>query len=218
MSWYFSPSVVCSLAVSFLTIYSNCVLIDTCFSSNIMPEIHVVYAILKKINAIMPHCFKWYQSKRSNQHTGRSIKNPLTETRRKHVKPFPKHDSYHVFKLSVWWGLLVAAEPYHFFTCFRQVSVEAKRCFRRCNFVLRLRKHAFLSFPLTWSDKMSTEILSYFSETDFSHVFTELFRPRGDGNTCEGLTLISLMKFLVDTATKAARSKDNNIEPCSNAL
>lgn len=189
MSWYFSPSVVCSLAVSFLTIYSNCVLIDTCFSSNIMPEIHVVYAILKK-----------------------------TETRRKHVKPFPKHDSYHVFKLSVWWGLLVAAEPYHFFTCFRQVSVEAKRCFRRCNFVLRLRKHAFLSFPLTWSDKMSTEILSYFSETDFSHVFTELFRLRRDGNTCEGLTLISLMKFLVDTATKAARSKDNNIEPCSNAL
>lgn len=74
MSWYFSPSVVCSLAVSFLTIYSNCVLIDTCFSSNIMPEIHVVYAILKTINAIMPHCFKWYQSKRSNQLTGRSIK------------------------------------------------------------------------------------------------------------------------------------------------
>ena len=65
---------------------------------------------------------------------------------------------------------------------------------------------------------MSTEILSYFSETDFSHVFTELFRPRRDGNTCEGLTLISLMKFLVDTATKAARSKDSNIEPCSNAL
>ena len=45
---------VCSLAGSFLIIYSNCVLIDTCFSSNIMPEIHVVYAILKKINAIMP--------------------------------------------------------------------------------------------------------------------------------------------------------------------
>lgn len=84
--------------------------------------------------------------------------------------------------------------------------------------MLRLRKHAFLSFPLTGSDKMSTEILSYFSETDFSHVFTELFRLRRDGNTCEGLTLISLMKFLVDTATKAARSKDNNIEPCSNAL
>ena len=48
MSWCLSPSVVCSLADSFLTIYSNCILIDTCFSSNITPEIYVVYAILEK--------------------------------------------------------------------------------------------------------------------------------------------------------------------------
>ena len=48
MSWCLSPSVVCSLADSFLTIYSNCILIDTCFSSNITPEIYAVYAILEK--------------------------------------------------------------------------------------------------------------------------------------------------------------------------
>ena len=123
------------------------------------------------------------------------------------MKPFPKHDSYHVFTLSVWWRLLVAAEPYHFFTCFRQVSVKAKRCFRRCNFVLRLRKQAFLSFPLTWSDEMSTEILSYFSKTDFSHVFTELFRPRRDGNTCEGLTLISLTNWPIDVINSIDKTK-----------
>ena len=30
----------------------------------------------------------------------------------------------------------VTAEPYHFFTCFRQVSVEEDKFFRRCNFML----------------------------------------------------------------------------------
>ena len=30
----------------------------------------------------------------------------------------------------------VTAEPYHFFTCFRQVSVEGNKCFRKCNFML----------------------------------------------------------------------------------
>lgn len=30
----------------------------------------------------------------------------------------------------------VTAEPYHFFTCFRQVSVEGNKCFRKRNFVL----------------------------------------------------------------------------------
>ena len=30
----------------------------------------------------------------------------------------------------------VTAEPYHFFTCFCQVSVEGKKCFRKCNFML----------------------------------------------------------------------------------
>ena len=30
----------------------------------------------------------------------------------------------------------VTAEPYHFFTCFRQVSVEGNRCFRKRIFVL----------------------------------------------------------------------------------
>ena len=30
----------------------------------------------------------------------------------------------------------VTAEPYHFFTCFRQVSVEGNKCFRKRNFML----------------------------------------------------------------------------------
>ena len=30
----------------------------------------------------------------------------------------------------------VTAEPYHLFTCFRQVSVEGNKCFRKRNFVL----------------------------------------------------------------------------------
>ena len=29
----------------------------------------------------------------------------------------------------------VTAEPYHFFTCFRQVSVEGNKCFRKRNFM-----------------------------------------------------------------------------------
>jgi len=30
----------------------------------------------------------------------------------------------------------VTAESYHFFTCFRQVSVEGNKCFRKRNFML----------------------------------------------------------------------------------
>ena len=32
----------------------------------------------------------------------------------------------------------VKVEPYHFFTCFRQVSVEGNKCFRKRNFMLTL--------------------------------------------------------------------------------
>ena len=53
----------------------------------------------------------------------------------------------------------VTAEPYHFFTCFRQVSVEGDNCFRKRNFVLHLRKHKvtlrkheFFMFPWSYSD------------------------------------------------------------------
>ena len=49
--------------------------------------------------------------------------------------------------------------------------------------VITLRKHVFLLFPLKWSDRMLTEILGYFSETDFSLVSADVFRPKGDWNT-----------------------------------
>ena len=35
----------------------------------------------------------------------------------------------------------VTAEPYHFFTCFRQVSVEGNKGFRKRNFMFNERKH-----------------------------------------------------------------------------
>ena len=112
---------------------------------------------------------------------------------RKHMVTFRKHDSFYSF-------------------------VDVIRPKRSRKYKVTFRKHAFLLFPLTQSDRKSTEILGYFLETVFSLVSAEVFRSRGDGNTCKGLTLNYLMTFLVGTTTKATRSKDNNIEPSSNAV
>ena len=51
----------------------------------------------------------------------------------------------------------VTTEPDHFFTCFRQVSVEGNKCFRKRNFVLTCAETLgyvpeiwiFFIFPLT---------------------------------------------------------------------
>ena len=48
---------------------------------------------------------------------------------------------------------------------------------------------------------MSTEILGYFSETDFSLVSTDVFRPRGDWNTrfCSRNTFFSCFLYILDS-------------------
>ena len=60
----------------------------------------------------------------------------------------------------------VTAEPYHFFTCFRQVSVEGDKFFRRYNFML-----------------MCAEIQGYVPETRFFLVSVDVIRQNVDGNT-----------------------------------
>ena len=60
----------------------------------------------------------------------------------------------------------VTAEPYHFFTCFRQVSVEGDKFFRRCNFML-----------------LCAEIQGYVPETRFFLVSVDVIRQNVDGNT-----------------------------------
>ena len=61
-------------------------------------------------------------------------------------------------------------------------SVDVIRPKRSRKYKVTLRKHVFLLFPLKWSDRMLTEILGYFSETDFSLVSADVFRPRRDWN------------------------------------
>ena len=77
------------------------------------------------------------------------------------MKPLRKHDGYHAFLLSVWWRLLVAvvtAEPYYLFTCLRQVLVEGKKCFRKCNFMLTCAEtHG--NVPETWFFFISVDVI-----------------------------------------------------------
>ena len=68
----------------------------------------------------------------------------------------------------------VTAEPYNFFTCFRQVSVEGNKCFRKCNFLYFHRRNQTLRF---------TEIQGYVPETRFSLVSVDVIRQNADGNT-----------------------------------
>ena len=77
-------------------------------------------------------------------------------------------------------------------------SVDVIRPKRSRKYKVTFRKHVFLLFPLTWSDRMSTEILGFFSETDFSLVSADVFRPRGDWNTrfCSRNTFFSCFLYI----------------------
>ena len=84
----------------------------------------------------------------------------------------------------------VTAEPYHFFTCFRQVSVEGNEGFRKRNFMFYERKDLetfrksdfFFIFPSTQSDLNVHGNTRYAPESRFclvsvdvrKHLLTEL--------------------------------------------
>ena len=60
----------------------------------------------------------------------------------------------------------VTAEAYHFFTCFRHVSLEGNKCFRKCNFMLTC-----------------AETHGNVAKTLIFYISVDVIRPKRSGNT-----------------------------------